>query len=608
MTAAQDAIGGAGVSRRSFMQGALATGVAGVIGAMGARSRAYAEEQEEAETTLTEDYLRQTTGSATTNGTMDQAPDAVSEDEIVETIDCDIVVVGAGVSGMAAIMYASAQGADVHVLEKSGHEGVHRLCVAGANPTFLESITDAKVEPKDFTWDAYRCMGGFQTKMPLLSRYAKDSGKWVDWIQEAITPYGWTLLPFPAFSGNPNVRTQDEYDVWPSYDFTFMFQDPDGNSLATGSSPNWMELFREVAEDNGATFHFDEPGYYLEREDGGRVTGIISRNTVNGEYRRYNASMGVLLCAGDFYNDKQMVHKYAPHLEKCVSSIAEPNDAGDMHKAGLWIGAAMDDYSAGDLFGFQNVLNKNWISPVEGDEDYNPMLEVVRGCMWAPSMAGVPLSMWVDDGGRRFCNEDMNTFQQAGACNVLATPTGKAWSIWDGEWESKLPDTWESELDGLIAMMSVNTQTEIDKEIEEGLIQKYDTLEELAEGCGFDTDYFLETVARYNKLAEAGEDVDCFKNPIWLATIDTPPYYAAHWGCMITSTRCGLKTDEHSRVIDTEGQIIPGLYAAGNNGGNFYGLNYPGTFGGTGIGHGQFFSWVAARDMLGEDVINTEED
>ena len=88
-----------------------------------------------------------------------------------------------------------------------------------------------------------------------------------------------------------------------------------------------------------------------------------------------------------------------------------------------------------------------------------------------------------------------------------------------------------------------------------------------------------------------------------MTKVDTPPFYAAHWGVMVTSTRCGLKTDENARVIDTQGQIIPGLYTAGNNGGNFYGVNYPGTFGGTGIAHGQFYSWVAAHDMNGESLV-----
>ncbi len=592
-----------GMSRRQFAQGAMAAGVAGVLGAMGVRSQAYAEEG----AVVSEPSILEQTGAPSTNGTMFKAPEKVPESDIVETVNCDIVVVGAGISGMSAVLYASSQGANVHVLEKGSHEGVHRLCVAGMNAKYAENFTDAKISVKDFTWDVYRCMGGFQTKMPLLSRYAKDSGKWIDWLAQHIAGYGWMLLPFPVFSGIHNNRTQGEDHLWPMYDITYMFQNPDGDSLATGKSPNWMTLFRQMADDYGAHFHFDEPGYYLEREDNGRVTGIISRNRLDGTYRRYVASKGILLAAGDFYNDKQMVHNFAPHLERCVSSICEPNDTGDMHKAGIWVGAAMDDYSAGDLFGFQNALNKNWISPLPGEEGYMPGLDIVRGCMWAPAVAGVPGTIWVDDGGRRFANENQNTFQQAGAQTVLTTPTGRAWSVWDGAWETKFPEGWQTKLDGLLSFMSVNTQHEIDLEIEEGLIQKYDTLEELAQGCGFDVDYFMETINHYNDMCDAGEDTDCFKAPEWLCRIDQPPYYAAQWGAMITSTRCGLKTDEHSRVIDTEGRIIPGLYAAGNNGGNFYGMNYPGTFGGTGIGHGQFFSWVAARDMLGEDVIANQE-
>lgn len=154
-------------------------------------------------------------------------------------------------------------------------------------------------------------------------------------------------------------------------------------------------------------------------------------------------------------------------------------------------------------------------------------------------------------------------------------------------------------------MMSVTTQGEIDREVEAGIIKKFDTTDDLASGCGFEGDQLKETLDRYNYLSTKGLDEDCYKEAKWLMSIDAPPFHAAHWGVMITSTRCGLKTDEHGRVMDTNGQEIPALYAAGNNGGNFYGVSYPGTFGGTGIGHGQFYSWTAARDMLGEDVIYT---
>jgi fumarate reductase flavoprotein subunit len=500
-------------------------------------------------------------------------------------------------------MYGAAQGANVHVLEKGPTEGVHRLSVAGINSKYNAMLApEGHVDPEEFTRDYIRCAGGIQAKTPIISRYAKDSGMFIDWLVEAMTPYGWSLLPC-------RMTKIDNGLSWPDYETFHFFMDADGGFVGTGVSPNYMHLFRQIADDNGATFHFNEPAYYLEREDDakGRVTGAISRNILTGEYRRFNASKGILLAAGDFYNNKEMVHKFGPHLERCVSSICEPNNTGDMHMAAHWIGAAMDDYTAGDLFGFQNVANKNYVGPVAGEEGYVPMMDVLRATMWAPAVAGYPM-LWVDDGGRRFVNEDMNNFQQAGAQMILTTPTGKAWTIFDAAWEQKMPENWQTDCPGgiLIGVQSASNQKQIEKEIEEGLIQRYDTLEELAEGCGFDVDTFIETVERYNYLCENGEDIDCYKAGKWLTNLDTPPYYAAHWGAMITSTRCGLKTDEHSKVLDTNNKAIPGLYAAGNNGGNFYGLNYPGTFGGTGIGHGQFFSWTAVRDMLGEDVIYTE--
>lgn len=576
----------AAFTRRTFVRGAVAAGMATTLASMGARAAQAGE-----------------TGAPSTNGSYTQAPDPVPEEDIVETIYCDVVVVGAGVAGMPGIIYAAQQGLNVHVLEKGPKEGVHRLNVSGLNAKFAENFSDQKIDPKDFVLDMLRCSSSFQSKSPLVARYANYSGALIDWMVDTVASYGWTLAPMAQFATGFNQRMTFDYDPWPTYDCAYVWVNDQGQNIGMGVSPNWIHLFKQIAEDDGVTFHFNEPGYYLEREPGGRVTGIIPRDVYYGKYRRYNTSKGVLLAAGDFYNDKEMVHKYAPHLEKCVSSICEPQNTGDMHKAGIWVGAAMDDYSAGDLFAFENTACNNWCSPVPGDEDYVPTLDVVHGTMWAPAMAGMPV-LWVDDGGRRFTSEGIFNYQQSCGQNLLATPTGKAWSIWDSTWESKFPEDWATNNPGgtLLSMMAMNTQTEIDKEVEIGLIQKYDTIEELAEGCGFDYDYFKATLDRYNELCDLGEDLDCYKNPRWLQRWDTPPFYAAHWGIMITSTRCGLKTDENAHVIDTQGQIIPGLYAAGNNGGNFYGMNYPGTFGGTGIAHGQFFSWIAAHDMAGQDI------
>ena len=412
------------VTRRAFVKGALAAGV--TAGFAGLAGPVAAVAQEEAATA---------TGTAPVKDpqySFEFIPEAIDESLIVETVDCDILVVGAGVSGMAGIMYGAAQSANVHVLEKGPTHGVHRLCVAGLNSKLAVAATGSTIDPKDFTQDFYRATGGFQTKVPVVSRYAKDSGKWIDWLVEAMAPYGWSLLP--------PTNTRKQGSNWVEYDTPHFFMNPDGENIMTGKTPNWMELFHKIAEDLGATFHFNEPAVRLEREGelSGRVTSVISKNLITGEYRRYSASKSVLCAAGDMFNDKELVHKYCAFLEKTVSSIVEPNNTGDMHKAAMWVGAAMDDYSAGDLFGFQSVECKNYAGPRAGEADYNPLLDTVRGTMWAPAVAGYPV-LWVDDGGRRFVNEDMNNFQQAGAQTIITTPTGKAWSIWDSAWESKFP-------------------------------------------------------------------------------------------------------------------------------------------------------------------------
>lgn len=586
---------GKGLTRRNFLEGAVATGIATTLGNIFQNNQAEAAEAES--------YAGQTISNE--GYSFQEIPEDIPESEIVEDIDCDIVVVGAGVSGMAGIMYGAKAGANIHVLEKSPHEGVHRLSVAGFNSQFMiEQAGGQSQSAEDFSKDFLRYSSGFQSKINLVSRYAKDSGKFIDWLIETMKPYGWSLIPFPGST------TTDTSGFWNNYAAAFWFVDDQGNCIPNGSSPNWMKLFRTIAEDNGAQFHFNEPAVRLVRETTGekRVTSVISKSKIDGSYRRYNASKGILLAAGDFYNDKEMVHKYCPHLEKCITSICEPNNQGDMHKAGLWVGAAMDDYSAGDLFAFENASCNNWVAPEPGDPTYTPLIDSTRGCMWAPAVAGWPV-LWVDDGGHRFVNEDQNLFQLAGAQSVLSTPTGMAWSIWDSAWESKFPEGFieNAGSNALLLLMSITSQEELDREVDLGLVQKYDTIDELIDGCGFDKDQFQETLDRYNYLCERGEDLDCYKSKEWLTSIDTPPYYAAHWGVMVTSTRCGLKTDEHGRVMDTECKTIPGLYAAGNNGGNFYGITYPATMGGTGIGHGQFFSWTSVRDMLGEDVIYTED-
>ena len=104
-----------------------------------------------------------------------------------------------------------------------------------------------------------------------------------------------------------------------------------------------------------------------------------------------------------------------------------------------------------------------------------------------------------------------------------------------------------------------------------------DTLEELAEKlCVRDVDAFIATIERYNELADLGVDED-FGKPAYqsLSHIVEPPFYGAMMMGNLLCTLDGLRINADMQVLDTNGNPIPGLYAAGNDSGGFFSGNYP---------------------------------
>jgi 3-oxosteroid 1-dehydrogenase len=139
-----------------------------------------------------------------------------------------------------------------------------------------------------------------------------------------------------------------------------------------------------------------------------------------------------------------------------------------------------------------------------------------------------------------------------------------------------------------------------------GLWHTADTLTELAANIGVNADNLESTVKRFNEFVTAGVDEDFGRGDeaydrafsggrCPMVPIDTPPYHAAAFGLSDLGTKGGLVTDSHARVLDTDGEPIDGLYAAGNAMAAVSGTVYPG--GGIPIGASMLFSHLAALDM-----------
>ena len=103
---------------------------------------------------------------------------------------------------------------------------------------------------------------------------------------------------------------------------------------------------------------------------------------------------------------------------------------------------------------------------------------------------------------------------------------------------------------------------ELAKFIEEGIVVTADTLEELAEAIDVPVDAFVETIEKYNSYVDAGVDPDFGKNAFG-SKIETAPFYAVPERPSAHHTMGGLAINTNTEVLDADGNVIPGLFAAG---------------------------------------------
>jgi len=512
-------------------------------------------------------------------------PPLLPEEAISDTVDCDVVVVGAGMSGTPAAIRAAELGARVRVLEKGPTFGKHRTGGFAAFGTKAQRAAGIELPQETcdrLVLDLWSCSMAFQCRLPLMSLWMRHSARVADWLSDILAGKGVEVraVVTPSITG-PGLRASivRPNQFWNEYCLLHRM----GRTFAEGENVDWMAPLVDYAVERGVVYHYRTPAERLVRSEGGRVTAVIARDADN-RYLRFRAQKGIILAAGDFINDEEMVAVFCQHLARNVNNFSNKYCTGDGHKMAIWVGADMDEIVAGDVFPGQTVTGKN----LRPDE---PFWALYQDWWWCPAVASMPM-LYVDIGGYRYGNENL-PFQQ-NAVAALSMPEGRVWSLWDAAWRTKFPQIPEK------TPTSLNTPQQVEVDVREGLTVKADTLAELAAKIDVPADVLTATVARYNALCAKGRDEDCFKEPEWLKPLDTPPFYAAGIGAAITGTRGGVKVNPDMQVLDKRGRAIPGLYAVGNNAGSFYGMVYPPQLEGSGIGHAFTFACLAAEHAVSQ--------
>jgi 3-oxosteroid 1-dehydrogenase len=347
-----------------------------------------------------------------------------------------------------------------------------------------------------------------------------------------------------------------------------------------------MARLRRSLLDRGVPLRLSTPVRELIR-DGERVTGVIAEN--GGQQFRLMARKGVIVGTGGFEHSQAMRERYLPAPTQCNWSAASPTNTGDLHLAAERIGAAL------------HLMDEAWWGPtivMEG-EDRARMLFTERS---------MPGCIMVNRTARRFFNESVaytTAVQAMYTADDGGTQNLPAWAIFDARYRRNYPF-------GPLLPGGMHLDWLQPSRVRNRFLQSAPTLQALAAKLGLDGQALSATVARFNGFAQSGTDEDFHRgensydlmygdvrlgpNPC-LASIAEAPFYAVQVHPGDIGTKGGILTNPDASALDTEGKVIPGLYAIGNCSASSMGRYYPGA--GATLGPAMTFGFVAANHACG---------
>ncbi|MBT7286082.1 MAG: FAD-dependent oxidoreductase [Rhodospirillaceae bacterium] len=535
-----------------------------------------------------------------------------------EKMQFDVVVVGTGAAGLSAALAASVHGAKTLVLEKAavlgGTTAMSGGCIwiPGHHYMAAQGLSDSREAALAYI-RAVSPDGWHNTEEPLWAAFVDYAPEMLKFV-EAHSPtrfnpnrdpdpyaeetggmaYGRNISPAPIRIGQlgawkDKVRAPTK-DVRISYEEVidnFLFANPKRHMpwllprllwrKLTGAHPRGRALTIGLLKgclDNGVEVWPDTAAKRLLSEDG-RVTGLeVERD---GQSITLRAAKGVILASGGFDWNRDMM---AEHFPGPVEWTAAPrSNTGDGQRMAAAVGARLDHMDQALIMGVTPVQYEGYIHG-EPAADYF-----------------LPHCMIVNRHGHRFVNEKQMNIGLAFAEMDPDTGTPAhlpAWRIYDNQFATKYPHAMPN------------------KSVPDNYFTAA-TLEELAGKIDVDPDGLAATGRRFSAFARAGVDDEFGRGAsIWdqnrggdpdhkpnptLGTIEQAPFYAMPFKAGFLATKGGARTNARAEVLNQEGEVIAGLYAAGNVMANSFGSKGVGAC--TTLGPCLTWGYIAALNAVG---------
>ena len=447
-----------------------------------------------------------------------ESADAVSA--ATEILDADIVVIGAGGAGLAAAVSANQNGASVIVLEKMPQVGGNTIISGAAyncaDPEFQAQfgIEDSIEKHFEQTYN-----GGDQMGDPELIQVLVENGlptlKWLESMGMEFKDHIFTVLG----------------GLWPRAHKPV-------KPLGTGFIGTYMDY---IESHDGVTVLTDSKVTDIYMEDdgnGGKRASVVKAQGLDGTIV-VTGHKAVIIATGGFGNNVEMRQKYDKlwgTLDESIKSTNHPGATGDGIVMAEKIGAALAGMDYIQLL---------------------PMGDPKTGSLSGNIEQAVENRIFVNKDGNRFVDEGERRDVMTKA--LFEQEDAYMWIILDSH-NYPTRDTKN------------NFNESIQELLDQGRAFEGDTIEELAGKIGVDPENLKAAVDGFNAAVETGGP-DEFGRTLFQHKMDTPPYYAGARMPTVHHTMGGIKINKDAQVLDNDGNIIPGLYAAGETTGGIHGTN-----------------------------------
>lgn len=527
------------------------------------------------------------------NDWLGKEPD-IDEAAITETVDTDILIVGAGNGGMFAAAYAAANGLNFRVIEQNANVQDTRHWYGAVDSAAAKEAGEPATDKAKLLSEISRYASG-KCDQRVVKTWINESAAMHDFMRSILEDkYGW-VCDFTSGSEAAWPAENAEHNT----DYLFPVQEHNYMASESASGLPRNELLLQYIQELGYDVDFKTSLAKLEKNSDGRITGIIAQSTEDDHFIRYNANKGVLLACGGFPGNPYMMEQLDPLGTSVTTACSySPADKGYGIRAAVWAGANLDKEAAPMLFDRGIVAPGVDAGYVDSDSAFGGKAFPGKIRQYNP---GTQPFLKVNRNGERFANESCpyNDIVYA-----AAHQPGRVYAqICDA---NILEDAKRFHTIGCSAQTRNGgekyIQGKMDEAIEAGALFKCDTLDELADKMGFTgaaKDTFLATVERYNELYDKQNDEDFGKPAYRLSAIRTAPFYGCWLGASLLTTEQGIAINEKGQALDTNNQPMEGLYITGDMSGSFFANNYPCLMAGVAMGRTLTFAMKAVKQMAG---------